>query len=377
MKITEMKGGMVVQIGIGVSELSNARQAVKEALHQALHSLQFPDLTFVFYAGDYDPQQVWEAAKTELHDREYIGGSVAGLLTYKGVINQGVSVLALTGITATTAILDLDPEHVFASGQQVGDALAAANHSSGTVMMFPSACQVQVSALIRGVYSRLGPGFNYYGSGIMAQFTNKGLSTNGIAAVLLNGVCFTHRIGHGWMPFGEPMLVTKADRNVVYELDGQPALERYRKMINQLVDQDAASIDKRFQLGIPCKNQEYLVRDIIGTQDQALICVTEITQRSMTSLMTTSVPALPAIAKRIVEEAFNRHAQPQFALVFDDFSRKELLQHDFVHEMDNIFRVLKDLPTLGLLTYGAISCPLGTPLFYCKSLSVSVGGEGA
>lgn len=365
----------MVQTKIGISQEQDAKTAVEQALAGCISESQLPDLTIIFFAGDYQLQAVWEACSNVLKGSPFIGGRIAAIFTADQVYQQGVAALSLYGISARTKLTALDNEQAYKDGQNVGPALADSSERSGAVLMLPPVGNIRISALIRGIYANLGPNFQYFGGGTSGQFTEAGFTYEGLAAALVKDVYFSHRVGHGWMPFGEPMLVTRAERNRIYELDGQPAVKRYRDVIQQVLDQDVDITDHKYQLGIPCGRGEYVVRDVIRVEDQTLVCIAEIPSKSLVSLMTTSLPALPAIAKRITEEALTQHPAPQFAIIFDCCSREHLQKENFRHESQNIYLVLGELPTLGVLCFGAINSPFGVPLYYNKALSVTIGGE--
>ncbi|HXK97536.1 MAG TPA: FIST N-terminal domain-containing protein [Limnochordia bacterium] len=366
-----------MQIGIGISQNQDPSAAVYEALEQSLVHGPLPDLTVVFYAGGYDPDTLWRSASGKLAGSPFIGGWVHGIFTGQEVYRLGVAVLSLYGINARTKLVSIDGQKAYDVGQTAGMALIEDETQTGTVMVFPNVRNPRLAALISGVYSRLGPQFQYIGAGTGVQFTEEGCASDGVAAALIRNVHFTYGIGHGWIPFGEPMLVTRTEGNRIWELDGQPAAVRFRTAVNQLEKGNSEMIGSSYQLGIPCGNGEYVIRNIMRIEDEALVCVTAIPSKSMVTLMTTSILALPAIAKRITEEALHQHPAPKFALLFDGVSRESLLKDSFAQESRNIFRTLEGLPAVGVLTFGQIDSSFGVPIFHNSALTVTIGGDRA
>ncbi|WP_445952414.1 FIST N-terminal domain-containing protein [Thermodesulfitimonas sp.] len=101
-----------VQIGIGYSKLPAPHEAAREAARMALASAGNPSLAFLFTTEEYDQQA---GLKTVLEETRYprlVGASGAGLVTPEGITTQGVGIVALsgTGISATTAIVEMNPE---------------------------------------------------------------------------------------------------------------------------------------------------------------------------------------------------------------------------------------------------------------------------
>ncbi|HKM17051.1 MAG TPA: FIST N-terminal domain-containing protein, partial [Limnochordia bacterium] len=297
-----------------------------------------------------------------------------GIFTDENVFREGAAALSLYGIAARTRLVSTDGQRVYDVGQQAGRDLAHDGDQGSTVMILPSVRNPRLSVLIRGVYSRLGPEFQYIGAGTGTQFTEEGHTNDGVALAMIKNVHFTLGTGHGWIPFGEPMLITRIEGHRIYELDGQPAATRFRNAIRQVAKQDAELIGSNYQLGIPCGNGDYIIRNIISSEDEALVCVTAFPSKSMVNLMTTSVLALPAIAKRITEETLIRHPHPRFAFLFDGISRERLLKENFVQESRNIFRTLQGLPAVGVLSYGQIDSSFGIPLLHSSALCVAIGG---
>lgn len=66
-------------------------------------------------------------------------------------------------------------------------------------------------------------------------FSNvKGYSEQGLLVLLMGGEDFYCSTTHitGWKPLGREFLVSKADRNILYELDGIPAYDAYYRYLN-------------------------------------------------------------------------------------------------------------------------------------------------
>jgi hypothetical protein len=80
-----------------------------------------------------------------------------------------------------------------------------------------------------------------------------------------------HFISHakdGWKPFGPERLITKAEHNVLYELDGQPALELYKQYLGDKA-KDLPAAGLHFPLSITSPyNTTHMVRTILGIDEQ-------------------------------------------------------------------------------------------------------------
>jgi small ligand-binding sensory domain FIST len=84
-------------------------------------------------------------------------------------------------------------------------------------------------------------------------------------------------VSQGCRPIGNPYVVTKAERNVVYELAGMPALERLLTMVNDgtISEEDTALINAGLHLGTVIDEHkadfdrgDFLVRNVLGVDRQ-------------------------------------------------------------------------------------------------------------
>ncbi len=98
--------------------------------------------------------------------------------------------------------------------------------------------------------------------------------TDGAVGVFLGpGVDITTVVSQGCRPFGQPLVVTKADRNIIFELAGKPALERLVAQAHQeLTAADVKLLETGgLQLGrVIDEHQEsfgrgdFLIRNVLG-----------------------------------------------------------------------------------------------------------------
>lgn len=137
------------------------------------------------------------------------------------------------------------PQHSAACGAALGRALAA----PGLVLVFvlSDGLHVNGSGLVEGIVSAVGSDVvvtgGLAGDGADFRSTLVGAGTHRpserrVAAVGFYGSAL--RVGHGcaggWDAFGPRRRVTRASGNVLHELDGQPALDLYRRYLGDEAD---------------------------------------------------------------------------------------------------------------------------------------------
>lgn len=83
-------------------------------------------------------------------------------------------------------------------------------------------------------------------------------------------------VSQGCRPLGEPLTVTRAERNLILELDGRPALRLLHDLFLTLPTQEQASFRHGLQLGraIPSRDAStgstaFLIRNIVGCDSEA------------------------------------------------------------------------------------------------------------
>jgi hypothetical protein len=108
-------------------------------------------------------------------------------------------------------------------------------------------------------------------------------------AVSVKSGCFA-----GWEEFGAERIVTKSVANVVYEIDGQPALALYKKYLaDQAADLPASGL--RFPLSIQAnKTEQPVIRTLLAVDEAAnsLTFAGDVPQGYLCKLMRTNLDAL-------------------------------------------------------------------------------------
>lgn len=173
---------------------------------------------------------------------QIVGCTTSGEITSSGAIDDS---LQITAILWEKTIQRVAHARVSAAQNsfETGSSLAKqikANHLK-TVIVFADGLTVNGEELVQGFKNELGDAIPIFGgmAGDGATFTktlqlsHNAISNNMVVAVGLYGtnlVTSTGALG-GWKPYGPPRMVTRSEKNVVYELDGKPALPLYRMYI--------------------------------------------------------------------------------------------------------------------------------------------------
>lgn len=246
------------------------------------------------------------------HLRQALPDAVlAGCSTAGEISNGGVSdnTLVLTALRfeapavqlAVTDLQEMTDSH--AAGQRLAKALGGAPLHS--ILLFGQGVNINGSALLEGLRSGLSPevrisgGLAGDGGAFSKTFT---LSTHAVSSQQLVAVGFghartalSHGSLHGWQPFGPARKVTRSEANVLFELDGEPALEVYRRYLGE----HAAGLPGTgllFPFEMQASNQKgpALIRTILGINSEAgsLVLAGDITPGGHLRLMHASIDSL-------------------------------------------------------------------------------------
>ena len=192
--------------------------------------------------------------------------------------------------------------------------------------------------------------------------SDTGLSTNKVAAIGFYGNNLSVGFGSlgGWDPFGPERVITKSEHNILYELDGKPALPLYKEYLGDLAkDLPASGLLFPLTICVP-GNYEPLVRTLLSIDEntQSLTFAGDIPQSCRARLMKANTDRLidgAAGAANIASVALDS-ATVQFAILISCVGRRILLKQRCEDEIDAVKEHLgSNTPLVGFYSYGEIA----------------------
>jgi len=171
---------------------------------------------------------------------------------------------------------------------------------------------------------------------------------------------FSWGSGGGWNIFGPERLVTRSEHNVLYELDGKPALALYRKYLGNRASLMPA-IGLRFPLAIQqSAGDTGVIRTILGIDEekQALIFAGDIPQGSVAQLAKASIDDLVDGARQAVGDALEQTRSPdlQLAIIVSCVGRRMVMgawMDDEIEVVRN--RIGPHATAIGFYSYGELA----------------------
>ncbi len=91
----------------------------------------------------------------------------------------------------------------------------------------------------------------------------------GVALALRGALRVDVIVSQGCRPVGPPLTVTRAEGNLILELDGQPALERTEQTLRALEDEEREALERGLYVGRPARlgaegRGDWLIRNLLG-----------------------------------------------------------------------------------------------------------------
>lgn len=163
----------------------------------------------------------------------------------------------------------------------------------------------------------------------------------------------------GWTPFGPERIITRSHENVLYELDGKPALDLYKNYLG-----DKASELPKSALLYPLsvktsESAEPIVRTIlnIDNSENAMILAGDVPEGAKVQLMMSSVDDIANGAYQATELAMGgRNSKPEFALLVSCIGRKLVMDQRTEEEIEEVRAVVGENTLIcGFYSYGEMA----------------------
>ncbi len=200
----------------------------------------------------------------QLRDRypaaQIVGCSTSGEINQSGVYDESLQLTAILWEKTVQKVTHTKMNTMQSSFETaMGLAKQLKSDNLRTVILFSDGLHVNGSELLEGFQQVLG---NIPIVGGMAgdnaafvktlQIVNDTISENLVIAIGLYGNSLITASGAlgGWKPYGPPRKITKSDKNVVYEMDGKPALQLYKLYIGDAYAKNLPGSGLKFPLAI-------------------------------------------------------------------------------------------------------------------------------
>lgn len=375
----------MIRAGVGQSQQRSTAAAVAEAAGQALQraGVARADLAAVFFTADHagHSRDLISGLSRAVDTDCVFGSSAVGVVTGEGEIegSSGIAVLVVAGeeIIGRPFIFEPLKNNEANLGASFGDFLAKTDAQNSLMILLPDTYNGNPQRLLQtmadksGFHPVIGAGSTENGTvGATFQLCGDKVATNAVAGAYLSGAFKTWiDITQGCQPIAEPMVITKAEGNLLYEINGRPAIEVFAKLLKGPLAEDIRRALMVLFVGLPADRREnsvapgkYLVRNIVGLDPQkGILGVAEEVEEgeAMVFTMRDGQRAREDLGQmlRRQSEALDGK-KPAFGLYFNCCARGSSLYGIPGIDAAYIRRALGDIPLIGMFG-GYELAPLG------------------
>jgi hypothetical protein len=313
---------------------------------------------------------LYPTIRTMYPNADIIMNSTAGEIYDTQINEDTLSVTAVyfetTKIKAATVQID-----EIKNSLEAGRFLAAALDpvSLKNVLVISDGQKVNGSELVLGLQEYLPEGTiitgGLAGDGSRFKRTLVGLNESPIEGRIVaigfygDNLSVTYGSAGGWDSFGPERLITKSDANILYELDGKPALDIYKMYLGEYASELPGS-GLLFPLSIRLPDSEELVvRTILGVneEERSLIFAGNMPGGAYARLMKANFDRLIEGASNAAQNSINGNTKKtDLAILISCVGRKLVLNQRIEEEVEVIRAIYgEDTAITGFYSYGEIS----------------------
>ncbi|MBD2579363.1 FIST N-terminal domain-containing protein [Oscillatoria sp. FACHB-1406] len=234
---------------VGHSNDPNTQSAIAEVLTRCKTALAglSPQAGMLFAAMDFEHSEILAAIHQTFPNLQLIGGTSCGELSSVLGFQQDSLVLILfcsDEIEFQAAIgRNVSSDPVGIARQTVQSATASAQHPPVLCLTTPESLTVSGVSIVKGLQEALGKEVPIVGGSTSDQwdfkqtyqFFGTEVLSDALPILILSGpVLVGHGVATGWEPIGRTGVATKIENNVLYEIDGRPAVEFYQDCVGEV-----------------------------------------------------------------------------------------------------------------------------------------------
>lgn len=361
----------MIHVGVGHSHDLSTAGAAAEATRMAMGNagIAKADIAIVFATINYQTEyeQLHQTVHAYSSCDELIGCSGMSILTSVGEFEDepalAVMVLRSEQISAVSFSVQGTASEI---GEQIQQNVQSQLQDNSLLMIFPDIRSVEPAELVNQIGSD-GATLPVVGAAVsgdatgaqMYHWKGKHATEGGVTGLLLTGD-FSTEIGvaQGCQPIGKPREVTKADGRVIFELDGEPALENFKNVLKLLTQDDIRRSGGTVFIGIAMddtntnpRRGDFLIRNLIGiNEEHAAIAISEEVKNGQLVQFHLRNPLAAAEEIRAIiaqlAEKTEQHP-PDFGLYFNCLGRGKGLYGAANHDISVIQEQFPGLPVIG------------------------------
>lgn len=359
----------MLKIAVGHSCDPDSLEAVQEVIAQCQQSLEgtLPQAGILFAAIDFEHLLILNEINAAFPDIELIGGTTDGEVSSVLGFQQDSLTLMLFGaddIEIRAAVgRNVSQDPVAIAQQTVAMAQTQLQQPAKLCIATPESLTASASSILEGL--KLGLGDIPILGGTTGdqtkttqtyQFYKTEVLSNSVPILLWAGnLLFSYGVSSGWQPVGKRSFVTKVDKNIIYEIDGKPALAFYHYYF------DTFAPDVAYPLAIfPPDEDRFFLRGALSFDPEtgSITVAGDVPEQSAIQITEASQANIISASQISFDQALKEYpgANPSASLFFSCAWRRFVLGTQAYREYQSIANLQNSpLSSCGFYTYGEFS----------------------
>jgi len=314
---------------------------------------------------------IFDEIRSFFPDGHLVFGSTSGEILQENVYDESITLTAVEFERSSYHIVSENVQNHGGNIESLGVSLVRKMPTKDLKHIFvvSEGSSVNGSELIHGMELELGDNVAITGGlcGDDARFEktlasyNENPKAGEVVAVGLYGddleiTCSNHG---GWTAFGPERTITESKGNILYEIDGLPALDLYKKYLGEKAKElpQAALL---YPLNVKLPDSEYsLVRTIlnIDEKENTMILAGDVPVGSKVQLMMSTVDDIAEGASKAAKNAMgDRSSKPELALLVSCVGRKLVMDQRTEEEVEEVVEAIGlQAKVAGFYSYGEMA----------------------
>jgi hypothetical protein len=326
-----------------------------------------PSVAIIFISIGLEIQEVMSILKT--HQVRTFGSSSCGEFLFdadRQDITEGAMVCTLLEIPPDSfEIMAFGKESglSFDMGEKIGKWVSSA-FADPALLIVASGLETDGEQLVRGIQNEAGEGLTMFGglAGDDAEFkktvvfTENQFVEDGAVTLVLDKSRFEVQglATSGWVGIGADKTITESDGNIVYTIDGEPALDVYTSYLN-VNERELPQIGVEYPLLLKKEGSPDVLRAVINVdrEKRSLIFAGSVPKGSLVTFSSSPGFEIIESTRNTIQEFFTNTDNPDLLILFSCMARHMALGPSISEEITEAWQSWQK-PLIGFFTYGEI-----------------------
>lgn len=361
----------MIHVGVGHSQSLSTVEAAERATLMAMGNagIAKADLAIVFATINYQTEyeDLYKAVQSNSNCDELVGCSGMSVLTSAGEFEEEPALAVMVIRSEQLSAVSFSARGTASEvGEQIQKDIQSGLGDGSLLVIFPDVRAVNPAELVTHIGSD-GTALPVVGAAVSGDATGAQMyhwkgeeaTEGGLTGILLTGDFDTEiGVAQGCQPIGKPREITRAEGRVIFELDGEPALESFKGTLQLLTQDDIRRSGGTVFVGIAMdpenKNPirgDFLIRNLVGINEEhaALAVSEEVTEGQLVQFHLRNPNAAAEEIQEILTQLAEKTRQhpPAFGLYFNCLGRGKGLYGTANHDISVIQEKFPGLPVIG------------------------------